>query len=72
VYVLILRFDSEDTTSAFGDFTNIHGHFFCQLHRYLSQNLGADGHFEMLNKSKSQLDQKLQQKTQIFQFMTIF
>ena len=26
--------------------------FFCQLHKYLSQNLGADGHFEVLHKSK--------------------
>ena len=23
--------------------------FFCQLHKYLSQNLDADGHFEVLN-----------------------
>ena len=30
---------------------------FCQLHKYLSQNLGADGHFEGLNVSKSQLNQ---------------
>ena len=30
---------------------------FCQLHKHLSQNLGADGHFEGLNVSKSQLNQ---------------
>ena len=40
--------------------------FFCQLHRHLSQKLGSDGYFEVLNKSKSQLDQKLQDKTQNF------
>ena len=40
--------------------------FFCQLHRYISQNLGADSHFEVLNKSKLQLGQKLQHKTLIF------
>ena len=62
----ILRFNSKDTTFAFGNFTTIYGHFFCQLHRYLSQNVGADSHFEVLNKSKSQLDQKLQDKTQHF------
>ena len=40
---------------------------------YLSQNLIADGHFEVLNASETQLDQKLQDKTKkkfvlIFQF----
>ena len=30
---------------------------FCQLHKHLSQNLGADGHFEGLNVSKFQLNQ---------------
>ena len=30
---------------------------------YLSQNLIADGHFEVLNASETQLDQKLQDKT---------
>ena len=34
--------------------------FFCQLHEYLSQNLGSDVHFEVLNLSKFQLDQKVQ------------
>ena len=40
--------------------------FFCQLHKYLSQNLGADSHFEGLNVSKSQWDQNLWHKTQFF------
>ena len=31
----------------------------CQPHKYISQNLGADGHFEGLNVSKSQLVQNL-------------
>ena len=44
---------------------------FCQLHRYISQNLDTDSHFEVLNKSKSQLDQKLQRKTLIF-FISLF
>ena len=46
--------------------------FFCQLHKYISQNLDADGHFEVLNMSKSQLNQKLQHKTQIFIFQFLF
>ena len=33
---------------------------------YLSQNLIADGHFEVLNASETQLDQKLQDKTKNF------
>ena len=49
----ILRFDSKDTTFEFGYFMTISGHFFWQLHKYLSQNLGFDGHFEVLNKFKS-------------------
>ena len=32
--------------------------FFCQLHRNLSQNWGSDGHFQVLNSSKSYLVQK--------------
>ena len=32
---------------------------FCQQHKYLSQDLGADGHFEGLNMTKSQLNQNL-------------
>ena len=27
--------------------------FFCQLYEHLSQNWGSDGHFEVLNRSKS-------------------
>ena len=46
--------------------------FFCQLHEHLSQNLGANCHFEGLNVSKSQLDQKLQYKIQIIQFFFQF
>ena len=41
------------TNFMFGHFTTISGHFFCHLHIYLSQNLGADDHFEGLNVSKS-------------------
>ena len=32
---------------------------FCQLYQHLSQNWGSDGHFEVLNGSKSNLVQKL-------------
>ena len=39
--------------------------FFCQLHKYVSQNLGADIHFEGLNISKFQLDQNLWHQSQI-------
>ena len=46
--------------------------FFCPLHFYISQNLSAEGHFEVLNASKAQLDQKLQDKTQIFLFPVFF
>ena len=45
---------------------------FCQPYRYLSQTFGADGHFEVLNMSKSQLDQKLKAKTQIILFLFFF
>ena len=31
----------------------------CQLHKYISQNLGSDGHLEGLNMLKSQLNQNL-------------
>ena len=33
--------------------------FYCHMCEYLSQNWGSDGHFEMLNGSKSWLGQKL-------------
>ena len=36
-----------------GRFKTTSGHFICQLHEYLSQNLGSNGHFEVLNKSES-------------------
>ena len=39
---------------------------FCQLHKYLSQNLDSDSHFEELNMCKSQLDQILGHKSQFF------
>ena len=45
---------------------------FCQLHEHLSQKLGANGHFEGLNVSKSQLDQKLQYKIQMFPIYFFF
>ena len=40
--------------------------FSCHLHKYILQSFGTDGHFEVLNVSKSQLDQKLRHKTQFF------
>ena len=40
--------------------------FFCQLHKYILQNLGSDGHFEEVNVSKSQLNQNLWHKLQMF------
>ena len=36
-----------------------------KTHKHLSQNVGADGHFEGLNVSKSQLDKKLQHISQM-------
>ena len=47
----ILCFDSKDTFLLW-PFYDHSWSFFCQLHKCLSQNLGADGHFEVLNKSK--------------------
>ena len=38
----------------------------CQPHKYISQNLGADGHFKVLSVSKSQLDQNLWHKSQFW------
>ena len=50
----------KQTTFAFGQFTTISGRFFANyIHKYLSQNLGSDGHFEEVNVSKSQLNQNL-------------
>ena len=45
---------------------------FCQLHKHLSQNLDADGHFEGLNVSESQLDQKLQHISQMLMTTVFF
>ena len=45
IITCILRFDSKDNTFEFGHFMTISGH--------LSQNLRSDGHFDVLNKSKS-------------------
>ena len=42
--------------------------FFWPLYNYLSQNLGADCHFVVLNLSKSELDQRLQHKSKTFLF----
>ena len=59
----------KETTFEFGQFTT----FFCLFLPttwYISQNLGADGHFEELNVSKSQLNQNLWHKLQMF--MTSF
>ncbi len=39
------------------------------VHKYLSQNWGSDGHFEILNRSQFWLVQKLGHKTQIFPFL---
>ena len=67
----ILHFEIKETTFKFGYFTTISGVFFRQPHRYLSQTFGADGHFEVLNMSKSQLDQKLKAKI-LFHFFSNF
>ena len=48
------------------------GSFVWHLHMYLSQNLDADGHFRVLNVSKSQLEQMLQHKTHFFPFFFNF
>ena len=37
---------------------------FCKLHTNLSQNWDSEGHFEVLNNSKPELEQKIWQKTQ--------
>ena len=42
--------------------------FFEQLHDYISQNWGSDGHFEVLNRSESWFIQKLWLKMQTFPF----
>ena len=45
----------KETTFAFGHFKTIAGHFFAN-YIFISQNLGADGHFEVLNVSISQAE----------------
>ena len=42
--------------------------YFCQLYNHLSQNWGSDGHFDVLNRSKIWLVQRLWHKMQIFPF----
>ena len=42
--------------------------FFCQLYGYLSQKWDSDGHFQVLNRSKYWLVQRLWHKMQIFPF----
>ena len=46
--------------------------FFAKFYENISQNWGSNGHFEVLNVSNCQLDQKLQQKTQILPFQGIY
>ena len=45
---------------------------FCQLHEYLSQNLGSTCHFEDPNISKTQLNQKHQYEIQNFLIQVFF
>jgi hypothetical protein len=49
-------------------FTTFSGQFFWKLYDYISQNWGSDNHFEVLNRSKPWLIQKLWLKMQIFPF----
>ena len=44
------------------------GHFFANCMFFFSQNWGSDGHYEVLNRAKPWLIQKLLLKMQIFQF----
>ena len=46
----VILFDSKETTFEFGSFRTISGYLLCNN---LSQNLGADHHFEVLNMPKS-------------------
>ena len=46
--------------------------FFCHTCVYLPQNWGSDGHFEVLNGSKSWLGWKLWHKMQIFWFFFLW
>ena len=49
----IIHFEIKETTFKFCYIRKQILSFFCQLHKYISQNLDADGHFEVLNMSKS-------------------
>ena len=62
--LIILHFEIKETTFKFGYFRTNSGPFFIQLHRYFTK-LKCWCHFEVLNSSKTQLNQKLQHKTQI-------
>ena len=68
----ILRFDIKETTFKFGHFTTNPSQFFAKYINNFHKTLDADGHFEVLNMSKSQLNQKLQHKTQIFLIQFFF
>ena len=75
IYVLIIKYtpfrNKRDNLWVWLFYSHFWG-IFCQPYRYLSQIFGADGHFEVLNMSKSQLDQKLKAKTQIILFLFFF
>ena len=55
----IVKTDAKKILLANGRFMTISGHFFRQLHKYLSQNWASDDHFEVLNGSLFYLVQKL-------------
>ena len=61
-----------ETDNLYADSQNlqlINGHLqpfiamFCQIHKYLSQNWGSNGHFEVFNRSKSKV---MTQSTNIY------
>ena len=62
----------KSTTYEFGHFTIISGHFTANYMNIFHKNLGSNGHFEDLNMAKSQLNQKLQYKIQIFTIQFFF
>ena len=68
-HVCIEHIDCSETKE--NDKWPFYGHFrpfFGQLCYYISQNWGSDGHFEVLNRSKPWLIEKLWLKMQIFPF----
>ena len=69
--VFILRFDIKETTFNFGYFTTISGHLPTTLISF-TKLISADCHFDVLNMSKSQSDQKLQYRTQFLIFFFHF